>query len=768
VDNGFRWVPFFEELAKALLSYRNQQAALVAILQAAGVTKGLQDENPAGTKIPLSKIDPFTFFAQIVKSQNFEKRSAKTGSIKEQLKLSAENPSDFKGMPSCDPRSSWLFAYEYERGPTDIDTLWDLFEELMTGSVSDSTFEKALGIKMVGKAKLTQAMFWAAPRKVFPVDSQTRPFLEANGLATDFNSATDYLAICEAVEKKCGKPLYALSHEAFELNKKPNATVPNSLQAQQNTAQYGDKPPLEAQPLNQILYGPPGTGKTYTTKQKAVEICLGAAPEDRAALSAEYEKLRQQNRIEFVTFHQSFSYEDFVEGLRPVIDDEGDKPDALYECRPGVFKRICTAAEAALTTKVSSKDGIQLGDKRLFKMSLGDTKRPDEAYIYPECIENGYILLGYGKGLDFSGCKTAAQIATKLKPSIPDIKPNDYDITSVYYLISEIKVGDLVLVSDGNLKYRAIGQVSGEYEYLDRAGKDTYCQKRAVKWLRVYEESQPINLIFAKRLSQMTVYLMDQSSINRPALEAILAPQKTNTKPDNYVLVIDEINRANISKVLGELISLLEPDKRIGENEQLKVRLPYSQKDFGVPKNLYVIGTMNTADRSIALLDTALRRRFDFTEMEPDYRVFEKPGGSSVQDETGKAIDLRYVLMAINDRLEFLLGRDQRVGHAYLTGVTTIEELNRRFVQQVIPLLKEYFYEDWGGVAKVLAVTKDVTPFVSKTSVDATMLFGSGIDEAGYADTQERYVAERKLTGDMYRGLYAGREQKFTERLAAD
>jgi len=520
-------------------------------------------------------------------------------------------------------------------------------------------------------------------------------------------------------------------------------------------------------PLNIILYGPPGTGKTYATKQLAVEICDGFAQRERKDVLDRYNTLCQQNRVEFVTFHQSFSYEDFVEGLRPTINEDAVNAGVEYECRPGVFKRICITAEAAMSSNISAKDGVQLGSRRLFKMSLGDIRLPEEAYLYSECMENGCVLLGYGESLDYTGCKTSEDIASKLRGVNPDIKLNDYNIRSVYCLIAEIKVGDLILVSDGISKYRAIGEVTGEYEYVDRQGKDTYCQKRAVKWIRQYQESQPIDLIFGKRFSPMTIYLMDQSSIKRPALEAALAPREMESDAENHVLVIDEINRANISKVLGELISLLEPDKRLGAEEELRVKLPYSQKEFGVPKNLYVIGTMNTADRSIALLDTALRRRFDFREIGPDYSVLKGAGGGHIPDGNGGVVNLRYVLMIINDRLEFLLGRDQRIGHAYLTGVYTLEDLNCRFTQQIIPLLQEYFYEDWAGIAKVLAVPKGVMPFMEKNIVAATDLFGSSPDDFSTAESRDGYFVANELTGDMYRGLYYGREEKYVKLAAS-
>ncbi|EEP6866145.1 AAA domain-containing protein, partial [Campylobacter jejuni] len=161
----------------------------------------------------------------------------------------------------------------------------------------------------------------------------------------------------------------------------------------------------------------------------------------------------------------------------------------------------------------------------------------------------------------------------------------------------------------------------------------------------------------------------------------------------SYIIIIDEINRGNVSKIFGELITLIEPSKRIGEKEELKVTLPYSGEKFGVPKNVYIIGTMNTADRSITSLDTALRRRFEFVEMMPDV---------SKLSMDCEGINLQELLKAINTRIEYLLDREKTIGHAFFVSVENLEDLKKVFQNKIIPLLQEYFYNDYALINAVL------------------------------------------------------------------
>ena len=333
-------------------------------------------------------------------------------------------------------------------------------------------------------------------------------------------------------------------------------------------------------PLNQILYGPPGTGKTWHTVTRAVAIIENrdvgkVAEEERSAVKGRFDEYRAAGRIEMVTFHQNTTYEDFVEGIRPVLaksvgtedgPEEAGNADVRYELSRGVFRRIA-----------------------------------------------------------------------------------------------------------------------------DRAAQ---------------EPGQP------------------------------------------YVLVIDEINRGNIARIFGELITLIEDSKRIGKPDEARVTLPGSKTDFGVPPNLHVVGTMNTADRSIALLDTALRRRFVFEEMMPDA---SHPRVATDVD----GVDCQKLLDAMNRRIAVLLDREHQIGHTYFLGVDTLAALARTFQTRIMPLLQEYFYDDWEKIRAVLNGNK----FVLKSELPEDLVHSDLVDSGRTAYELLPAQDEHWIAPKAYRAIYETKVQ---------
>lgn len=490
------------------------------------------------------------------------------------------------------------------------------------------------------------------------------------------------------IAKKIGVPASGSVQE-------PTKQVENSMAI----AQQDERPTA----TNLVLYGPPGTGKTFSTATEAVKLCGEPVPEDRDDLMAVYQGLLAAGRIEFVTFHQSMAYEEFVEGRQPMTgaDDSEDTSSAGFrlETVPGIFRRIAKRAETS-RGHASDEETIRVEGRQVFKMSIGEANNPEDAHLFEEAIKGGYALLGF-EDIDWSDDKFANREAI-----IEACKAQGHHNTNVdarsgmvqmpFIFRNWVRDGDIVIVSKGNGLFRAIGVFSGGYEFAPRPEGD-YAHRRAVRWLWIDREGVPVGEIYSRKFSQKSIYALYDAELNVPALERYMNSQQNEgpSEPEPFVLIIDEINRANISKVFGELITLLEPDKRLGQPNQLKVRLPYSGDEFGVPSNLHIVGTMNTADRSIALLDTALRRRFTFREIMPNPTILTEAAA-----RTG--IDLPTLLTIINERIEYLYDRDHQIGHAYFTGCDARADVDEVMRHKVIPLLAEYFFEDWGKIAAVL------------------------------------------------------------------
>ena len=466
---------------------------------------------------------------------------------------------------------------------------------------------------------------------------------------------------------------------------------------------------LSTSPLNQIIYGPPGTGKTYSTTEEAVRIAepswyeetktsITSRQQFRDALKKKYDVLVEQGRIAFTTFHQSFSYEDFVEGIRAITDE--DSGSIRYEVVDGIFKQLCTSATVEVQNE--NQESVNLAGRRVWKMSLGDTQGNEE-HIYDECLDRNYVLLGWGQDIDFSGCNDRSSVRAKLEASQGgEIDKNSYELTAVNQFKNRIKVGDIIIVSDGNHKFRAIAEITGDYEYLVTDEREKFQQMRRVKWLRNYTPSLPKERLFKKALSQMTLYELRPKTIDMSKLSALLTQSEAKVGEQRpHVLIIDEINRGNLSRIFGELITLIEPDKRKGGEDQRTAILPYSKEPFWVPDNLFIIGTMNTADKSLAQIDLALRRRFEFIELLP------KP--ELLGDLTVFNTKVSDILDVINQRIEVLLDRDHLIGHSHffaLIGLTSEAEkeelVGTIFQKRIIPLLQEYFFSDWERISWVL------------------------------------------------------------------
>lgn len=472
--------------------------------------------------------------------------------------------------------------------------------------------------------------------------------------------------------------------------------------------------------LNQILYGPPGTGKTYHSIQAAVKAAepeifsalginesSGATPEQRAELTRLYKELYNAGRIRFVTFHQSYGYEEFVEGLS--AKTEGDQ--LSYFEKDGVFKVICD--EAIRNFKDSKKSKTELNDEYKFNHALESFKLSmfDDSDVYP-LTEACSILAIEDDGFRYGGNWNSSPIMKY------------EDLRTLYLSGVESRQG-----------IKKSENVSG------------LAKQHASYFVRALE------------------------AIKKHIPEGVISSELAQKQ--NYVLIIDEINRGNISKIFGELITLIEPSKRLGKSEAIEVTLPYSGDKFSVPDNLYIIGTMNTADRSLALMDTALRRRFDFVEMMPDYNVLYNEDGLPFKVENGGfEIDLARLLKTMNKRISALYDREHQLGHAFLMPVVeaiaagenekALHELKNCFQNKIIPLLAEYFFEDWQKIRLVLGDNQkpEAYQLIKQSDVDYEVLFGDTEDAGDIADDVQDYKlieADSELWTDplTYKGIYS-------------
>lgn len=368
-------------------------------------------------------------------------------------------------------------------------------------------------------------------------------------------------------------------------------------------------------PLNQILFGPAGTGKTYNTINYALSILDGRNINDPQTENDRkiFKKYMDEGRVSFVTFHQSYGYEDFIEGIRV---DKNDQDQLTYGVKSGVFQEIC---DRAIGKEAVEQDIDVVLDE------------------FAAEIHNKNLKLSTKTGTEF----------TVLSKSGKDITVRTSTTNELY--ISKAAIKAYILEPSENIR-----------------------QNQAYAW-------------------SIAKHLQNSRNILKPVVDS-------KTQP--YVLIIDEINRGNISKIFGELITLIEDSKRAGNKEQLTLTLPSSNKPFSVPKNLYIIGTMNSSDRSLTSVDIALRRRFEFIEMQPQPKVLKD---IDIKELGKNAVS--NILEVMNKRIKVLLDRDHCIGHAYFTPLIedpSLENLMHIFEKRIIPLLQEYFFDDWTKINLVL------------------------------------------------------------------
>lgn len=677
----FTWIPFYKEFAEKLLQFQTDRKKLLKLIynnRATLLVDYLHDEG--GKDDLFTDIDPFTTFGIFNRSVKKRIRYAKL--FKKLLNISADVPSDFVGIPVLDNRKSHFFGFKRDREDNDIDNLWNLFVKVVKKKNFENEYNKVIRQYAI-RVNITMALFWIRPEDFLAFDSTNRAYLKEQYGVILPNKApeySEYMSILDDIKAKMKKGVIK-EKTFYELSANAN----NGTLDEAELTWYDDVVHIWERRKNVVLYGAPGTGKTYDVPEFAVRLCdpaFMAAEPSREEIVSRYNQLKREKRIAFTTFHQSLDYEDWIEGLRPFVNENNQ---VTYEIESGIFKKLCEEAERPV---VKDKQ-VGISDNAVvWKVSLAGT---GDNNVRRECMENNHIRIGWdGYG---------PVISDETDWSV--YNGEGKQILDAY--INKMKIGDIVMSCYSSQTIDAIGVVVGDYEFEDKF--PNYKRVRRVNWLVKNINENIVEMNDGKTMTLGTVYRLN--SITLDNVKSILEKYNTSSKMEEndkaYVMVIDELNRGNVSKVFGELITLLEADKRKGRINAESVVLPYSKKGFHIPNNVYLIATMNTADRSLGSLDYAIRRRFAFIaekpfglEVEGFYEdLFEKVSKLFVKnfdDYKESGWDQTMKLEPADTLSEEYKPEDVWIGHSYFLMQDEEGEDNtsNRLLYEIIPLLEEY------------------------------------------------------------------------------
>jgi 5-methylcytosine-specific restriction endonuclease McrBC GTP-binding regulatory subunit McrB len=471
-------------------------------------------------------------------------------------------------------------------------------------------------------------------------------------------------------------------------------------------------------PLNLILFGPPGTGKTYSTIDISLETIDGEVPKLRSDAKQRFASLQTQRRVFFNTFHQNMSYEDFIEGIKPLKSDE-EETFLKYEIQDGLFMQACIEAAYNFHIKNNKSDQVVeqlldfngLYDLLFEEVSRGDVKEiktvSDNDLEINITSQGNFVLVHKGR-------ERAYTVSRDRLSKIYEVYQDPTTMTNIHENIRDIIGG-----SNSTAYWAVLNKI---VSYRARSRKKH--PENTSKGLSYEDKKNVVNTVWEKRSTEKI----------------------SGDKSDPYVFIIDEINRGNVSQIFGELITLIEPDKRMGQDEVLYVDLPYSKKSFAVPPNLFIIGTMNTADRSVEALDTALRRRFSFKSMLP------------MPDKVSKdceGIDLQRLLNAINTRLQILKDSDHTIGHAWLSNTMDFEDLKKVYAGKILPLLQEFFYNDYEKLGLVLGDAFFEAPQMVSSNLFAKFTQGNGLASQYESVVKYKLKSVEDLNMEDFKSLYS-------------
>jgi len=788
----FSWVPIYAELADEVLKLRDNQTELIRITQDLA-EKGLRafpinDRFADGTTGVLREMDPFTFFANFNRQITDANRLAIVAELKGIFSLKSELPTDFTAIPVANNMSAWFMAYERSRNPSDVPTLWEIAAAARAvgpDQMDPGLFSRALALKGVRTGKLTMGLFWFNPEEYLSLDRPMRSYLTKAGiLTTKVSSLQAYRDVVARVRKELGDDFKVVSRDAKEEDHKEAkqywaggilsgaSDSGGSVRMVEEFVEgnfwrlgyaraaakesgrktwelfdrirpgdefaikgHGGRNDLRVYYVGEVTGTDPGTGqvslKPLSRKLYRGKGPRGASPGWVHTLTEVRDPEAVQSVFHGKTFEQPKNIGPSIPVARNLI---------LYG-PPGTGKtyRLLQLAREHFSDDVAESDGAPTPEDiqgmplwQVLALALADHGMA----TVPELIVHPFVV---AKRETSESKRLNAQMWVNLQTH------TKADCKNVAY---STRREPLIFSKDDNSRW------SVDVDLLEQAFPGWRPRLGTDSSKRVAHSKRYVFVTFHQSFSyEDFVEGIRPSTDEDSGIEYQLTPgvfrrivTRALDDPDGrpHAIFIDEINRANVAKVFGELITLLEEDKRLGEENETTVQLPYSADSFGVPSNLWVIGSMNTADRSIALLDTALRRRFDFEELMPDSDVVrDNIGDSGVVGE----VDVAELLDTMNQRIEFLYSRDHTLGHSYFLGVQHLKDLREVFTGQLIPMLQEYFFEDWEKVCLVLGCDlaanglRNPKPMIERQVLAADSLFGEGVLDL--EDRRSRYVISR-------------------------
>ena len=793
----YDWVPWFTELAKCIADCEPSDLA--------GRARRIPWKTDGSTSPLLNygdrHIDPFSFLYTLAANCTKKQRMRLCESVQTEFALSAPPPQDSEDafiFPQGYPGNT-LFHSGDDGNP---DLLWRLFRSATqdAASVDAEHFRGALSIKQVGLHKLTQTLFLANPSEFLPLDDSTKKLLPDPN--TRINSWADYqTALSEIRTLFPGCALYEANLVAYLRQSGAFSTNRQSIfQVSTNVYNDGEDKWNEFDAENAVWTGGPGGGASWTEFESEIEPKIPYPLRDPEPGDLILVRTARQGRAIGITFRNDYPNEFSSEGRLHVvwlnrtsvagllgnprslglsrayeIADKFFANDAYHPTRT-LLNRLSYEGEAAPIEVDGLTRGAVLRVIHEFK-EIGPSRF---------MAKNGYDrsrtywLVHEGRPYDMKAVWAAAHLDAdaQLPAGMPVGKDNHStnvksELESLGFTIVHRKtakidapLNQILYGPPGTGKtFHTIGRA---VSIVDGADMDSEHNSKRFNELRFdpKEDADPEddngNIAFVT-FHQNFAYedfvegirpVLDKADLRYELRDGIFKriAKAAHSRPDErFVLIIDEINRGNIAKIFGELITLIEDSRRLGQAEETFATLPYSQQPFSVPSNLYLIGTMNTADRSIQLLDTALRRRFKFRECMPNpkHRLI-------ATDVNG--VNCRELLQAINERIALLLDREHQIGHTYFLNVDSLDELASVFRESVFPLLQEYFFDDWAKIRAVLANNAFVEPapqppFPSPDLIDE--------DRKLYNRLPDKH--EGWLSADNYQAIYSLKHDRTSD-----